>query len=87
MHVLTKYLRYCHLTSHTYGRENILFNQDVLKTDLLTSLETVLSPAMASILEINNQLKHIFKTSLTVASKVTNTVLNFSKSNCLRKEF
>lgn len=80
MHVLTKYLRYCHLTSHTYGWENILFNQDVLKTDLLTSLETVLSPAMASILKINNQLKHIFKTSLTVASKVTNTMFLISQN-------
>uniref|UniRef100_A0A452S340 Kinesin-like protein KIF11 n=1 Tax=Ursus americanus TaxID=9643 RepID=A0A452S340_URSAM len=43
---------------------------DVLKTDLLTSLETVLSPTMVSILKINSQLKHIFKTSLTVASKI-----------------
>uniref|UniRef100_A0A8P0NWX8 Kinesin-like protein KIF11 n=2 Tax=Canis lupus familiaris TaxID=9615 RepID=A0A8P0NWX8_CANLF len=43
---------------------------DVLKTDLLTSLETVLSPTVVSILKINSQLKHIFKTSLTVASKI-----------------
>lgn len=78
MHGLTKYLRYCHLTSHVYGSENILFNQDVLKTDLLTSLETVLSPTMVSILKINSQLKHIFKTSLTVASKVTNIMFLIS---------
>ncbi|XP_057593320.1 kinesin-like protein KIF11 isoform X1 [Hippopotamus amphibius kiboko] len=43
---------------------------NVLKTDLLSSLETVLSPTVVSILEINSQLKHIFKTSLTVANKV-----------------
>ncbi|XP_027442560.2 kinesin-like protein KIF11 isoform X1 [Zalophus californianus] len=43
---------------------------DVLKTDLLNSLETVLSPTMVFILKINSQLKHLFKTSLTVASKV-----------------
>ncbi|XP_032288343.1 kinesin-like protein KIF11 [Phoca vitulina] len=43
---------------------------DVLKTDLLNSLETVLSPTMVFILKINSQLKHLFKTSLTVASKI-----------------
>ncbi|XP_049502339.1 kinesin-like protein KIF11 isoform X2 [Panthera uncia] len=43
---------------------------DVLKTDLLSSLETTLSPTVVSILKINSQLKHIFKTSLTVASKI-----------------
>ncbi|XP_058154762.1 kinesin-like protein KIF11 [Dasypus novemcinctus] len=43
---------------------------DVLKTDLLSSLETVLSPNVVSILKINSQIKHIFKTSLTVADKI-----------------
>ncbi|KAB1271670.1 Kinesin-like protein KIF11 [Camelus dromedarius] len=43
---------------------------NVLKTDLLSSLETVLSPTVVSILEINNQLKRIFKTSLIVANKI-----------------
>lgn len=43
---------------------------NVLKTDLLTSLETILSPTVVSILKINSQLKHIFKTSLTVADKI-----------------
>ncbi|XP_039086224.1 kinesin-like protein KIF11 isoform X1 [Hyaena hyaena] len=43
---------------------------DLLKTDLLSSLETTLSPTVVSILKINSQLKHIFKTSLTVASKI-----------------
>nr|XP_019594034.1 PREDICTED: kinesin-like protein KIF11 [Rhinolophus sinicus] len=43
---------------------------NVLKTDLLSSLETVLSPTVVSIVKINNQLKHIFKTSLTVANKI-----------------
>ncbi|KAB0398309.1 hypothetical protein E2I00_001537, partial [Balaenoptera physalus] len=60
-----------------YGSENILFkelfvyfqNQNVLKSDLLSSLETVLSPTVVSILEINSQLKHIFKTSLILANK------------------
>ncbi|KAB1271671.1 Kinesin-like protein KIF11 [Camelus dromedarius] len=57
---------------------------NVLKTDLLSSLETVLSPTVVSILEINNQLKRIFKTSLIVANKVTN---NLILSNChLRKK-
>ncbi|XP_037353123.1 kinesin-like protein KIF11 isoform X2 [Talpa occidentalis] len=41
-----------------------------LKTELLSSLETILSPAVVSILKINNQLKHIFKTSLTVTDKI-----------------
>ncbi|KAB0343359.1 hypothetical protein FD754_020285, partial [Muntiacus muntjak] len=35
---------------------------NVLKTDLLSSLGTALSPTVASILEINSQLKKIFKT-------------------------
>uniref|UniRef100_A0A8C5YAN1 Kinesin family member 11 n=1 Tax=Microcebus murinus TaxID=30608 RepID=A0A8C5YAN1_MICMU len=43
---------------------------NVLKTDLLSSLEMILSPTVVSILKINNQLKHIFKTSLTVADKI-----------------
>uniref|UniRef100_G1RQ95 Kinesin-like protein KIF11 n=1 Tax=Nomascus leucogenys TaxID=61853 RepID=G1RQ95_NOMLE len=43
---------------------------NVLKTDLLSSLETILSPTVVSILKINSQLKHIFKTSLTVADKI-----------------
>ncbi|XP_029772067.1 kinesin-like protein KIF11 [Suricata suricatta] len=43
---------------------------DVLKTDLLSSLETTLSPTVVSILKLNSQLKHIFKTSLTVASQI-----------------
>ncbi|XP_004632113.1 kinesin-like protein KIF11 [Octodon degus] len=40
-----------------------------LTTDL-HSLQTVLSPTVVSILKINSQLKHIFKTSLTEAEKV-----------------
>ncbi|XP_037583675.1 kinesin-like protein KIF11 [Cebus imitator] len=43
---------------------------NVLKIDLLSSLETILSPTVVSILKINSQLKHIFKTSLTVADKI-----------------
>lgn len=43
---------------------------NVLKTDLLSSLGTVLSPTVASILEINSQLKNIFKTLLIVANKI-----------------
>lgn len=43
---------------------------NVLKTDLLSSLETVLSPTVVSILEVNSQLKHIFRTSLTVSNKI-----------------
>uniref|UniRef100_G3R860 Kinesin-like protein KIF11 n=1 Tax=Gorilla gorilla gorilla TaxID=9595 RepID=G3R860_GORGO len=43
---------------------------NVLKTDLLSSLEMILSPTVVSILKINSQLKHIFKTSLTVADKI-----------------
>ncbi|XP_057362061.1 kinesin-like protein KIF11 isoform X2 [Manis pentadactyla] len=43
---------------------------NILKTDLLSSLETVLSPTVVSILKINSQLKHIFKTSLVVANKI-----------------
>lgn len=42
----------------------------VLKTDLLSSLETILSPTLVSILKINSQLKHVFKTALTVADKI-----------------
>ncbi|KAG8523562.1 Kinesin-like protein KIF11 [Galemys pyrenaicus] len=41
-----------------------------LKTELLSSLETILSPTVVSILKINNQLKHIFKTSLAVTDKI-----------------
>ncbi|XP_006147700.1 kinesin-like protein KIF11 [Tupaia chinensis] len=43
---------------------------NVLKTDLLSSLKTVLSPTVVSILKIKSQLMHIFKTSLTVAEKI-----------------
>ncbi|XP_053438689.1 kinesin-like protein KIF11 [Nycticebus coucang] len=43
---------------------------NVLKTDLLSSLEMILSSTVVSILKINSQLKHIFKTSLTVADKI-----------------
>ncbi|KAM4839125.1 kinesin-like protein KIF11 [Urocitellus parryii] len=39
-------------------------------TGLLSSLETILKPAVVHILEINSQLKHSFKTSLTVADKI-----------------
>ncbi|XP_068404314.1 kinesin-like protein KIF11 isoform X2 [Eschrichtius robustus] len=45
-------------------------SRNVLKSDLLSSLETVLSPTVVSILEINSQLKHIFKTSLILANKI-----------------
>ncbi|XP_011359871.1 kinesin-like protein KIF11 [Pteropus vampyrus] len=43
---------------------------NILKTDLLSSLETILSPTVVSIVKINSRLKHIFKTSLTVANKI-----------------
>ncbi|XP_076981543.1 kinesin-like protein KIF11 [Tamandua tetradactyla] len=43
---------------------------DVLKTDLQSSLESILSPNVVSILKINSQIKHIFKTSLTMADKI-----------------
>lgn len=43
---------------------------NVLKTDLLSSLETILSPTVLAILKIDSQLNHIFKTSLTVANKI-----------------
>ncbi|KAB0374557.1 hypothetical protein FD755_013049, partial [Muntiacus reevesi] len=43
---------------------------NVLKTDLLSSLGTALSPTVASILEINSQLKKIFKTLSIVANKI-----------------
>ncbi|XP_008847843.1 kinesin-like protein KIF11 [Nannospalax galili] len=39
-------------------------------TDLLSSLKTILSPSVLSILKINRQLQHIFKTSLTVSEKI-----------------
>ncbi|KAG3264485.1 kinesin-like protein KIF11 [Ictidomys tridecemlineatus] len=39
-------------------------------TGILSSLETILKPAVVHILEINSQLKHSFKTSLTVADKI-----------------
>ena len=45
-------------------------NQNVLQTDLLSSLGTVLSPTVASILEISSQLESIFKTSSIVANKI-----------------
>ncbi|KAM9197352.1 kinesin-like protein KIF11 isoform 3-T3 [Dugong dugon] len=48
----------------------------VLKTDLLNSLETILSPTVMSILKINSQIKHIFKTSLTVADKELCQLIN-----------
>lgn len=57
----------------------------MLKTDLLSSLETVLSPTVVSILKINSQLKHIFKTSLVVANKVTN-VISLTVTFFLRKK-
>uniref|UniRef100_A0A8C5KVD1 Kinesin family member 11 n=1 Tax=Jaculus jaculus TaxID=51337 RepID=A0A8C5KVD1_JACJA len=41
-----------------------------LKTDLLSSLKTILSPTVVSILQINIHLQHIFKTSLIVAEKI-----------------
>ncbi|KAM6185524.1 kinesin-like protein KIF11 [Rhynchocyon petersi] len=43
---------------------------NMLKTDLLNSLETILSSTVVSILKINSQMKHIFQTSLTVADKI-----------------
>ncbi|XP_070636585.1 kinesin-like protein KIF11 isoform X2 [Bos indicus] len=43
---------------------------NVLKTELLSSLGTVLSPTVASILEINSQLENIFKTLSIVANKI-----------------
>lgn len=42
----------------------------VLKTELQSSLETVLSPSVVSILKINRQLMNIFKSSLTLADKI-----------------
>ena len=54
-------------------------NQNVLKTDLLSSLGTALFPTVASILEISSQLKNIFKTLSIVANKVTNILII---SNC-----
>ncbi|KAM5236473.1 kinesin-like protein KIF11 [Ctenodactylus gundi] len=41
-----------------------------LTTDLLHSLKMILSPTVVSILKINSEFKHIFKTSLTVAEKM-----------------
>ncbi|XP_008061851.1 kinesin-like protein KIF11 [Carlito syrichta] len=43
---------------------------NILKTDLLSSLEMILSPTVVSILKINTQLKHIFKASSAVADKM-----------------
>ncbi|XP_004583416.2 kinesin-like protein KIF11 [Ochotona princeps] len=43
---------------------------NIHKTELLSSLETILSPSVVSILKISTQLKHIFKTSLAVADKI-----------------
>ncbi|XP_066211760.1 kinesin-like protein KIF11 isoform X1 [Saccopteryx leptura] len=43
---------------------------NVFKTDLLNSLETILSPAVLAILNINSQLLPIFKTSLRLANKI-----------------
>ncbi|KAM8782786.1 kinesin-like protein KIF11 isoform 2-T2 [Rhynchonycteris naso] len=43
---------------------------NILKTDLLNSLETILSPTVLAILNINSQLLPIFKTSLKVANKI-----------------
>ena len=54
-------------------------NQNVLKTDLLSSLGTALFPTVASILEISSQLKNIFKTLSIVANKATNILII---SNC-----
>nr|XP_035934971.1 kinesin-like protein KIF11 isoform X1 [Halichoerus grypus] len=55
---------------------------DVLKTDLLNSLETVLSPTMVFILKINSQLKHLFKTSLTVIEDQKNEMDSFLGTLC-----
>ncbi|KAL1788086.1 kinesin KIF11 [Sigmodon hispidus] len=41
-----------------------------LVADLLTSLKTILAPGVISILKINKQLQHIFRTSLTMAEKI-----------------
>ncbi|XP_051002357.1 kinesin-like protein KIF11 [Acomys russatus] len=41
-----------------------------LVTDLLASLKSILAPSVVSILNINRQLQHIFKTSFTVAEKI-----------------
>ncbi|MEJ1275498.1 kinesin family member 11 [Cricetulus griseus] len=41
-----------------------------LETDLLGSLKTILAPGVVSILNINRQLQHIFRTSLTMAEKI-----------------
>uniref|UniRef100_A0AAA9SWZ9 Kinesin-like protein KIF11 n=1 Tax=Bos taurus TaxID=9913 RepID=A0AAA9SWZ9_BOVIN len=49
---------------------------NVLKTELLSSLGTVLSPTVASILEINSQLENIFKTLSIVANKELYQLIN-----------
>ncbi|XP_059114629.1 kinesin-like protein KIF11 [Peromyscus eremicus] len=41
-----------------------------LATNLLASLKTILAPGVLSILNINRQLQHIFRTSLTMAEKI-----------------
>ncbi|XP_050016368.1 kinesin-like protein KIF11 [Alexandromys fortis] len=41
-----------------------------LVTDLLASLKTILAPGVVSILNINRQLQHIFRSSLTMAEKI-----------------
>nr|XP_048294880.1 kinesin-like protein KIF11 [Myodes glareolus] len=41
-----------------------------LVTDLLASLRTILAPGVVSILNINRQLQHIFRSSLTMAEKI-----------------
>ncbi|KAM4851564.1 kinesin-like protein KIF11 isoform 2-T3 [Thomomys bottae] len=41
-----------------------------LTTELLSSLEKILSPSVVSIWKINRQVQHIFKTSWTVAERI-----------------
>jgi kinesin family protein 11 len=41
-----------------------------LTSGLLSSLETILSPTVVSILKVNRQLQHIFKTSWMIAEKI-----------------
>ncbi|GAB1302366.1 Kinesin-like protein KIF11 [Apodemus speciosus] len=51
------------------GREHPQL-QDELVTDLFTSMKTIIAPGVVSILNINRQLQHIFRTSSAVAEKV-----------------
>lgn len=43
---------------------------DELVTNLFTSLKTIIAPGVVSILNINRQLQHIFRASVTMAEKV-----------------